>query len=96
MAAANGHNEVLKIIFEYLSSRPTLKRELLDGKNCDGNTPLRTHLLIVDYATICGQKEVVELLLKESADPNVTNECGRTALREAELLNNFEIGVIRE
>lgn len=49
-----------------------------------------------DYATICGKKEVVQLLLSEGADPDIANECDRTAMREAELLNNFEIGVIRE
>jgi hypothetical protein len=42
MAAANGHLEVLKTIFEFIANKPTIKQELLNGKNCDGNTPLRT------------------------------------------------------
>ena len=41
------------------------------------------HLVTEDYATICGKQDVIELLLKEGADPNITNECGRTAMREA-------------
>lgn len=59
------------------------KSILIDKQNSDGNTPLRTVLIYIDYAVISRQQPAVELLLAQGANPNLKNESQRTPLKEA-------------
>lgn len=65
---------------------------LINKQNATGNTPLRTFLMKKkDYAVITDSKDMLLKLLEYGADPSITNEFGRTALDEAEMIQKFEI-----
>ncbi|KRX05420.1 Ankyrin repeat-containing domain [Pseudocohnilembus persalinus] len=90
MIAGNGHIELFNIIFDYIKQNNWEQEKInkfINQQNADGQTP-------VHFGTICGQKEIVQLLCEKGANCNVTNQVGNTPIEEALALEQYEIGEI--
>ncbi|KAG0646646.1 Ankyrin repeat-containing YAR1 [Hyphodiscus hymeniophilus] len=87
MAAANGHNEILKFFLDSLSKpspqNPTMLA-ILNAQNQSGNTALH-------WAALNGHLESVKILLDHGADPTLANQKGHDAVYEAELNDKKEV-----
>ncbi|KAL3230820.1 Ankyrin repeat-containing protein YAR1 [Nakaseomyces bracarensis] len=80
MAAANGHLEVVKYIWESVKENYSADetKEYVNKQNGTGNTALH-------WATLNGKLDVVEYLCDEcDADPFMKNEFGHDSIFEAE------------
>ncbi|KAF1847920.1 ankyrin repeat-containing protein YAR1 [Cucurbitaria berberidis CBS 394.84] len=81
-AAANGHNDVIKLIFSTSTEKPT--PALINAINDSGNTPLH-------WAALNGHLESVKLLMQSGADVTIFNKAGHDAVFEAELNDKQEV-----
>ncbi len=73
LASANGHLEIVKLIFEWACENKTI---LANMQNQTGSTALH-------WAALTGQIEVTELLLANGADANIKNSFGDRPFDEA-------------
>ncbi|RFU33522.1 hypothetical protein B7463_g2796, partial [Scytalidium lignicola] len=87
MAAANGHDGLIKDICKRLShsspQNPAML-ETINAQNNSGNTPLH-------WAALNGHLEAVKVLLEQGADPTICNQRGHDALYEAELNDKTDV-----
>jgi ankyrin repeat protein len=58
-----------------------------DGKDDNGNTPIY-------YSVSKGYFEVTELMLREGANANSSNECGNTPLHKAFMRGDMKVSLI--
>ncbi|KAF2269304.1 ankyrin [Lojkania enalia] len=78
-AAANGHNDVIKLLLSFnLDKVNTSTIGLINAVNDAGNTPLH-------WAALNGHLESVKLLIQLGADVTIINKAGHDAVFEAEL-----------
>lgn len=81
-AAANGHNDVIKLLFASSSEKPS--PVLINALNDAGNTPLH-------WAALNGHLDSVKLLVESGADVTVINRAGHDAVFEAEINDKKEV-----
>ncbi|KAH7413754.1 ankyrin repeat-containing domain protein [Phaeosphaeria sp. MPI-PUGE-AT-0046c] len=81
-AAANGHNDVIKVLFSVSAEKPT--PNVINAVNDAGNTPLH-------WAALNGQLESVKLLIQSGADVTIINRAGHDAVFEAEINDKKEV-----
>ncbi|CAE7186556.1 hypothetical protein HRS9139_07307 [Pyrenophora teres f. teres] len=81
-AAANGHTDVIKLIFSTSADKPA--PEFLNAVNEAGNTPLH-------WAALNGHLESVKMLVHSGADVTIINRAGHDAVYEAEINDKNEV-----
>ncbi|KAH3950535.1 hypothetical protein HBI24_116380 [Parastagonospora nodorum] len=81
-AAANGHNDVIKLLFSVCGDKPV--PDIINAVNEAGNTPLH-------WAALNGHLESVKLLIQSGADVTIINSAGHDAVFEAELNDKQDI-----
>ncbi|CAN9247851.1 unnamed protein product [Alternaria alternata] len=81
-AAANGHNDVIKLLFSTGAEKP--EPTFLNAVNEAGNTPLH-------WAALNGHLESVKLLIHAGADVTIINRAGHDAVYEAEINDKNEV-----
>ncbi|KAG9193260.1 hypothetical protein G6011_03295 [Alternaria panax] len=81
-AAANGHNDVIKLILSTSAEKP--EPAFLNAINEAGNTPLH-------WAALNGHLESVKLLIHAGADVTIINRAGHDAVYEAEINDKNEV-----
>ncbi|CAI9628451.1 ankyrin repeat containing protein yar1 [Alternaria burnsii] len=81
-AAANGHNDVIKLLFSTGAEKP--EPTFLNAVNEAGNTPLH-------WAALNGHLESVKLLIHAGADVTIINQAGHDAVYEAEINDKNEV-----
>ncbi|KAF2626585.1 ankyrin [Macroventuria anomochaeta] len=80
-AAANGHNDVIKLLILISTTKPA---PLLNLTNASGNTPLH-------WASLNGHLEAVKLLIEAGGDITIFNKAGHDAVFEAEVNEKKEV-----
>ena len=70
MCAANGHEEILKILLEEIKNAS--QQKITNAVNGSGNTPLH-------WSTLTNKHECVKILLDFGVDPDLKNEKGEKA-----------------
>ncbi|KAI4951893.1 hypothetical protein J4E91_003354 [Alternaria rosae] len=81
-AAANGHNDIIKLLFSTSAEKP--EPAFLNAVNDAGNTPLH-------WAALNGHLESVKLLVQSGADVTIINRAGHDAVYEAEINDKNEV-----
>ncbi|KAF1941055.1 ankyrin [Clathrospora elynae] len=81
-AAANGHHDVIKLLFSTSTEKPA--PAFLNAVNDAGNTPLH-------WAALNGHLESVKLLIQAGADVTIINRAGHDAVFEAEINDKGEV-----
>ncbi|EUC41683.1 hypothetical protein COCMIDRAFT_105504 [Bipolaris oryzae ATCC 44560] len=81
-AAANGHNDVIKLLLSTSTDKP--RPEFLNAVNEAGNTPLH-------WAALNGHLESVKLLINSGADVTIVNRAGHDAVYEAEINDKNDV-----
>ncbi|CAO2647257.1 Nn.00g081790.m01.CDS01 [Neocucurbitaria sp. VM-36] len=81
-AAANGHNDVVKLLISTSADKPAAA--FINAVNEAGNTPLH-------WAALNGHLESVKLLMQSGADVTIFNKAGHDAVFEAELNDKQEV-----
>ncbi|KAF2023347.1 ankyrin [Setomelanomma holmii] len=81
-AAANGHLDVIKLLFSTVAEKPA--PELINAVNEAGNTPLH-------WAALNGHLECVKLLIETGADVMIINRAGHDAVFEAEINDKKDV-----
>ncbi|KAH8731899.1 ankyrin repeat-containing domain protein [Phaeosphaeriaceae sp. PMI808] len=81
-AAANGHNDILKLFLTRNDEKAAPR--LINAVNEAGNTPLH-------WAALNGHLESVKLLIQSGADVTIINRAGHDAVFEAEINDKKEV-----
>ncbi|KAJ4338715.1 ankyrin repeat-containing protein [Ascochyta clinopodiicola] len=80
-AAANGHNDIIKLLLSTATQTPA---PFLNLTNASGNTPLH-------WASLNGHLEAVKQLIEAGGDITIFNKAGHDAVFEAELNDKKEV-----
>ncbi|KAH6638763.1 ankyrin repeat-containing domain protein [Boeremia exigua] len=80
-AAANGHNDIIKLLLSTSSTKPA---PFLNLTNASGNTALH-------WASLNGHLEAVKLLIEAGGDITIFNKAGHDAVFEAEVNDKKEV-----
>ncbi|KAF1832178.1 ankyrin [Decorospora gaudefroyi] len=81
-AAANGHNDIIKLLFSMSNDKPA--HAFLNALNESGNTPLH-------WAALNGHLESVKILVQSGADVTIINRAGHDAVYEAEINDKSQV-----
>ncbi|KAH7079575.1 ankyrin repeat-containing domain protein [Paraphoma chrysanthemicola] len=81
-AAANGHTDVIKLLFSTSAGKPAA--EFINAVNEAGNTALH-------WAALNGHLESVKFLVQSGADVTIINQAGHDAVFEAEINDKKDV-----